>query len=127
MGAFLALGSVAQAQPASDAERPPLTDYEGSFEGREFLVENGDLTYFRAGMMDSITLAVIGEDHFDIVIPPGAVVQTQGNHEIPTFQFNRDEDGNVVSLSILAPGGELMSEHPRTGDVEPVEKASPVN
>jgi hypothetical protein len=122
----LALASHAHAQ-VDDSEQPPLSDYEGSFEGRDFQIESNTLTYFREGMQNSIGLEVIGDDHFAIVIPPGAVVQTRDDHPIPTFRFTRDEDGNVISLSILTPDGELMSEHPRTGDVKPIDGASPAN
>lgn len=94
-----------------------LSEYQGSFEGRDIRLEGNALTYFREGMPNSISLEVIGVDHFGIVIPPGAQVQTHNNQPIPTFRFNRNEDGEVMSMAILDPSGSLISEHPKTEEL----------
>lgn len=113
------------AQP-NPSESVDLAEYQGSFEGRDVQMENSVLTYYREGMQNSVELGYIGNDRFKIVIPPGAQVQSRDGHAIPEFQFNRDEEGNVVSLSFYAPSGELMATHPKTKDLRSVEEESNV-
>lgn len=94
-----------------------LTDYQGSFEGREFQVDNDVLTYYREGMTQAIQLELIAADHFEIMIPPGAVVQAADGHAIPTFRFKRDESGAVTSLEIVQPDGSVGATHAKTGNL----------
>lgn len=114
---LLLMPSMAEARQSEDIIQPPLTDYEGSYEGRDFEVVDDVLTYFRQGMQSSIALEWIDMDHFRIIIPPGAQVQTRDGRPIPTFKFERDEDGKVIKMTILDPDGGVMGEHLRTGDV----------
>ena len=88
-----------------------LSEFVGSFEGRDFILDGSTLTYFRQGMPRAIDLKLIGPDHFDIVIPPGAQVQAPAGHQIPTFKFMRSEDGTVTSLVILNPDMSEVSRH----------------
>lgn len=88
-----------------------LSEYVGSFEGRDFILDGSTLTYFRQGMQGAIELKLIGKDHFDIVIPPGAQVQGPAGHQIPTFKFMRSEEGVVTSLVILNPDFSEVSRH----------------
>lgn len=126
---FLLPGSAFAQDAVSEAETETFDPavYQGSYEGRDVQMENGLLTYYREGMMNSIELGYIGEDRFEIVVPPGAVVQSRDGHAIPTFRFDRDDDGKVVSLSLIAPSGELMATHPKTKELRSVEEERAVN
>ncbi len=123
---LMALAFIPGTVLAQDAEEEKidLAEYQGSYEGRDVQLADGVLTYFRTGMQNSVELGYLGDDRFEIVIPPGAVVQAQGGHSIPEFQFNRDEDGKIVSLSFYEPTGELMATHPKTKDLRSVEEES---
>lgn len=111
---------VANAQD-TQSKAPTLVElqaYVGSYEGRDFSIEGSVLTYFRQGMPNAIELTRIGEDHFDIVIPPGAQIQAPAGHQIPTFKFERSENGVVTTLVILNPDGSEIARHEKQTQTE---------
>ena len=86
-----------------------MKDYVGSYEGREITLAGSILSYFREGMPMPVALTEIGEDHFEINIPPGAQIRGHVDGQIPTFRFNRDSSGNVESMSLVNPDGTVVS------------------
>ena len=130
--ALLLLTMASSAQPAHRSPdtgtiKADLTEFQGDFEGREFQVDNDVLTYYREGMAQAIQLELIGKDHFEIMIPPGAVVQTADGHAIPTFRFNRDDAGVVTSLEIVQPDGSVSATHPKTGEMHSKQDEARIN
>lgn len=119
--AALLVSAPSFAQSHGNTKDVDLKDYQGSYEGREFRLDGDTMTYFREGMSQSINLMLIGTDHFSIDIPPGAVVQSADGHEIPSFRFQRDEQGKVTTLEIVMPDGTVSARHPRTGDLASVQ------
>ena len=82
-----------------------LGDYIGSYDGREITLSGSTLSYFREGMPMPAALKNIAEDHFEVVIPPGAQVRGPVGGQVPTFRFNRDDSGDVESMTLVNPDG----------------------
>ena len=91
--------------PASD-----LNDFVGSFGPRHITLSNDRLFFQRDGMPTSVQLELIETDTFKILIPPGAQVRTPaGSSGMPSLLFNRDEDGTVISMSLVDEEGTVLS------------------
>ncbi len=110
---------------AQDSEEKPvkmsvvdeddLKQYAGSYGPRNILFKNGELMYQREGMPMAISLEELGDDSFAIIIPEGAQVRGAAAHgPIPIFVFNRNDDGEIVSLSLVDPDGNIMSTSDRS-------------
>jgi len=93
-----------------------LEQYVGSYGPRHITFANGTLLYRRDGMPSSVSLKSLGDDSFEVIIPPGAMVQGPGGgNEIPTFVFNRSESGVVESLSLVTEDGSILATSKRAG------------
>lgn len=101
-------GKVAQIQPAD------LKEYVGSYEGRNISLLSSTLFYQREGMPSPAALKEIEEDHFEVVIPPGAQVRGTIDGKFPTFRFNRGSSGEVESLSIVNPDNSVQATFKKT-------------
>lgn len=101
------LPQTALAQEAENISKN-FAEYAGSYEGRKIEFKNDILTYQQEGMPTAVQLSPTGTDTFELLIPAGAVVQGGHNGPIPSFLFNRDEDGDVVSLSFVLPDKSIM-------------------
>lgn len=99
----------------SQVEASDLKDYVGSYEGRNISIISKTLFYQREGMPSPAALKNIGEDHFEVVIPPGAQVRGTIDGKFPTFQFNRDSSGGVESLSVVNPDKSVQATFKKTG------------
>ncbi len=97
-------------ESANDTSTPhEFEQYVGTYGERIFTFSGGTL-YFRNERMPSrVSLKPLGDDSFEVIIPPGAQVRTPaGDGEVPTFLFNRDESGNVESFSLVDSDGVVM-------------------
>ena len=102
--------SLAAAQSGSDC-RPDLQEYIGTYAGRIISLSDSTLTYHREGMPMPTTLKELGDDTFEVVIPPGARVRGAIDGKFPSFLFDRNSEGEVISLSIIHPDGSVMATH----------------
>ena len=98
----------------SQVQAPELKEYVGSYEGRNISLSGSTLSYKREGMPFPATLKKIEEDHFEVVIPPGARVRGTINGKFPTFRFNRGSSGEVESLSVVNPDKSVQATFKKT-------------
>ena len=97
-----------------EAEAPDLNDYVGSYEGRAITLMSSTLFYRNEGMPSPAALNQIGEDHFEVIIPPGARVRGTIDGEFPTFLFTRGSSGEVETLSIVNPDESVQATFQKT-------------
>ena len=99
-------------EQGSDDSLATLLDFDqyvGTYGGRIFTLSGGTLYFENDRMPSRVSLKPLGDDSFEVIIPPGAQVRTPGGSgEIPTFHFNRDESGNIESLSLINPDGTVV-------------------
>ena len=91
-----------------------LQEYVGSYEGRNISLISSTLFYQRKGMPSPAALKKIGEDHFEVVIPPGAQVRGTIDGKFPTFQFNRGSSGEIESMSVVNPDKSVQATFNKT-------------
>lgn len=92
-----------------------LEAYVGSYEGRKITLMGTTLFYRQEEMPSPAALKQIGEDHFEVVIPPGARVRGTIDGKFPTFQFNRNAAGDIESVSIVNPDQTIQATFTKTG------------
>ena len=80
-----------------------MAEYVGVYGVRTVSLENGVLKYTREGMGVKLEMQEIEEDLFVLVLPANA--RSSG---VPNVRFNRDEQGNVVGLSLINPDDSVM-------------------
>ena len=97
-------------------DEPNLKEYVGTYAGRNISLSDSTLVYSRDGMPMPAVLKNIGEDSFEVVIPPGARVRGAIDGKFPTFLFDRNSEGKVMSLSIIHPDGSVMATHERESE-----------
>jgi hypothetical protein len=103
-------GLEALAQDAGEQGEFSLEEYAGSYGPRKILLMGDKLMYKRDEMPTAVPMEEIGDDSFEIIIPAGAQVRGQAaNGPLPIFVFNRNDDGDIVSLSLVDGDGNILS------------------
>ncbi len=103
---------VAEVTPSESGESP-LKEYVGQYGPRSITISKAQLHYQREGMPRSVAMKALGDDEFELVIPPGALVRGAVDGKLPTLQFNRSPSGAIESLSIVDPDGSVRETSPR--------------
>lgn len=114
-GVVVAQDSTDQAND-STGNQESLEEYAGSYGPRKILFRDGGLMYQRDGMPTPVTLKALGDDRFEVVVPPGAQVRgPAADGPIPIFVFGRNEAGVVANLSLVNPDGTVLAASDKDG------------
>ena len=102
--------SISHAQDSPELTEMQLKEYAGTYGPRTIGISGKNLTFHRDGNTVATTLKHVEADEFEIVIPPGAVVQGHGDGPLPNLHFTRNDDGVVDGLKFIMPNGQVVAE-----------------
>ncbi len=106
----LAQSTSNESDNAATFETQNLADFVGMYGDRTVGLSGSNLTFQREGMPMAVSLEQVDTDTFEIVIPPGAVVQGHAEGDMPQLVFARNEAGKVNMLRfVMKDGTEVAS------------------
>jgi len=98
---------------ATAFEAQNLEDFVGRYGERTIGLSGSALTFQREGMPTAVSLKQVDSDTFEIIIPPGAIVQGHADGEMPQLIFARNEAGKVNALRFVMKDGTEVASSPK--------------